>query len=429
MINAYNENMINEADLFYRFGAALFIGFLVGLQREYDMSEASHKRFAGVRTFTLMSLAGCAAGLVADDLKSPLVLPGVLIVLGALLTAGYLASIRQNKIGLTTDMAALVTILAGMLCYSGRVGIAVALGVAATALLSLKLEFRAFIRHITRDDVFATLKFAVITAIVLPVLPNQSYGIPPLDVLNPYSIWLMVVFISGISFLGYLLVKVLSPNRGITLSGLLGGLVSSMAVTLSLTERSKQEEDLSRSFALAIILSWVMMFLRVAVIAAALNMALLEKLWLPLVVTAAASLGYCAYLFYTQKEAKANPISHSNPFNLGPAILFGLFYAFILLVSKAAQVYLGATGVFLSSLAAGLADLNAISLSLAGLSTPGGGLSLVVAAQGIMLASMANTLVKGIVALTSGAPGLRKPVLPGLLIMLVIGSLSIFFIR
>jgi uncharacterized membrane protein (DUF4010 family) len=279
-----------------------------------------------------------------------------------------------------------------------------------------------FVRRITREDIYATLKFAVITAIVLPVLPNREIvDTAPFDVLNPHKIWLMVVFISGISFLGYVLVKIVGSRQGIGLTGLLGGLVSSTAVTLSFSQRSQRQSGLAKPFALAIMVSWTVMFSRVVVEVAALNVTLLGVLWLPMAASAAAGLLYCVYLYFSQRTNEAGEVQVSNPFELGPAIKFGLLYAVILLVSNAARLSpLEDTGLYLSSILSGLADVDAITLSVAELSKVGG-LELSTGARAIVLAAMSNTVVKGGIVLSSGSGALRKALLPGFVLMLVAG--------
>ena len=412
---------MEQTALFCRFGVALAIGFLVGLQREYAHGGSDRQIFAGERTLALMGLVGCAAAMAADVLASPWPFVGIIIAMGAMITVAYFIMAQRGGVGLTTETAALLTVIAGALCYWGHLGLAVAIGVTTTVLLSLKMEMDVFVRRITREDVYATLKFAVITAIVLPVLPNQSVGAPPLDVLNPYKIWLMVVFISGISFLGYVLVKVVGSRQGIGLTGLLGGMVSSTAVTLSFAQRSQREAELAKPFALAITVAWTVMFSRVVVEVAALNGALLRVLWLPMAASAAVGLAYGVYLYFSQRTDEEGEVAFSNPFELGPAVKFGLLYAVVLLVSKAAQMYLGNTGVYLSSVVAGLADVDAITLSMAELSRAAGGVSLITAQRAIVLAAMSNTVVKGSIVLTSGSPALRRALWPGFALMLVTG--------
>ena len=415
-------------DLFYRFGVALAIGFLIGLQREYAHGGPEREISAGERTLALMGLAGCGAALVADELGSPWAFVGIIVPLGLLISASYVVTSWRGDVGLTTEVAAVLTILAGALCYWDYLELAVAMAVATTVLLSLKLETDRLVRRITREDIRATLKFAVITAIVLPLLPRRSLGPPPLDVLQPYSLWLMVVFISGISFLGYVLIKMVGARRGIGLTGLLGGLASSTAVTLSFAERSHIDPDLERPFGLAIIIAWTTMFPRVLVEVAAVNPALLRRLVLPMVAAALVGAAYAAYLYLSQRTKTQEEVAFSNPFELAPALKFGLLYAVILLVSRAAQIYLGDPGIYISSLVGGLADADAITLSMAELSSGSGDLDPGTASRAIVLAAMANTAAKGGIVLASGTAALRRALLPGFVMMLVVGLGTTFLL-
>lgn len=409
--------------LFYRFGAALAIGVLIGLQREYAYGGPDEELFAGVRTFALIALLGASGALIADELASPWGFVGVVLPLGGLIIVAYFVSAWQHGgAGMTTEMATLLALTAGALCYWGYLALAAAVGVATTALLSLKPEMHAFAQRITREDIYATLQFAVITVIVLPVLPNRDFGPPPLDVLNPYEIWLMVVLISGISFLGYVMIKLVGPHRGISLTGLLGGIVSSTPVTLSFAQRSQEEESLGGSFALAIIVAWSMTFVRVLVEVATLNRALLGVLWPPLVAASAVGLAYGLYLYLSQRPPEeAEEVAFSNPFELGAALKFGLLFAVVLLVSKAASLYAGDVGVYLSSFIAGLPDADAVTLSMAQLSGLERGLSLRTGARAIVIGAMANTLAKGGIVVVTGSVQLRRAILPGVLLILAAG--------
>jgi uncharacterized membrane protein (DUF4010 family) len=429
--------MTPQTDLFYRFGVALFIGILIGLQREYasdvhEIRESRGEMFAGVRTFALMSLVGCTAAMAADQLGSPWVFVGIIVPLGALIAVGYFITAWRSDAGMTTEVAAIVTILAGALSYWNNLALAVALGVVTTALLSLKLELHGFVERITREDILATLKFAIITAIVLPVLPNRTYGPPPFDVLNPYNIWLMVVLISGISFLGYVLMKLVKPRQGITLTGLLGGLASSTATTLSFSQRSQKNSSFGQAFALAIILAWTVMFGRALVEIGTINRELLAVTWLPMVITAAAGLVYCAYLYFVVHagtgEEDDQDLVLANPFELAPAIKFGLIFAAVLLISRAAQYYFGSTGIYLSSLISGLADVDAVALSMAELASQSGGPDLDTAARAVVIAALANTLTKGGIVLATGTATLRRWLVPGFLLILGTGIASILLI-
>jgi uncharacterized membrane protein (DUF4010 family) len=229
---------------------------------------------------------------------------------------------------------------------------------------------------------------------------------------------LMVVFISGINFTGYLAIKFVGPERGIGLTGLLGGIVSSTGVTLGFSERSNRESSLAKPFALAIMIAWTVMFARVLVEVGVLNLELLSLVWLPIASAGVVGLLYCVYLYLNHRTAEKDDLEFSNPFDLISAIKFGLLYAVILVVARAGQLYFGDTGVYISSLLSGLADVDAITISLAQLSGAGT-VSKTVAAQSIVLATIANTLAKGTIVVIGGASLLKRALLPGMLLVLV----------
>lgn len=393
------------------------------MQREYAHGFSKGRGlFAGARSFALMALYGATSGLLADQFNSPLVFIGLVLLLGIMIVVAYfITATEREEIGITSEVAALITILIGGICYFHSVQFAAALGVVTTVLLAVKWELREFVKVITQEDVFATLQFAVITAIILPILPNNTFGPPPLDILNPYQIWKMVVFISGINFLGYVLVKVVGPKKGLGLSGLLGGLASSTATTISFSQRSKEEEGLEKPFAVAIITSWVIMFFRVIVEVAVINRRLLPLIWPALAAMGIAGLIYAIYLYFSQLAVDEEELRLSNPFELGTAIKFGLIFAVILLITKAAEIYLGEKGIFITSFFAGLADVDAITLSISGLTRLGGSISLNTGKVAVILATMSNTLAKGTLVYYLGSKLLRKFVLPVIVLMLVIG--------
>ncbi|TFH07435.1 MAG: MgtC/SapB family protein [Candidatus Atribacteria bacterium] len=404
-----------------RFGLALVIGVLVGLQREYAYQESRRELFAGARTLALIGLIGCASALLADLATLPWVFIMAFFAVGGLIAISYFITGSAGDIGLTSEMAALLVFLIGGLCYWGHLEIAAALGVGTAVLLSLKVGVRKFVGRITEQDVLATLKFLVITAIVLPLLPNRTFGSAPFDVLNPQNVWLMVVFISAISFVGYVLIKLVGTRRGIGLTGLLGGLVSSTAVTLSFTQQSRTHTSLARPFALAITVSWTMMFARVLIEAAVLSSELLARLWLPMIGAGGMGLVYCGVLlFFTREHASAEDVTLKAPFELGPALRFAAAYAIILVFSRGAQMLLGDPGVYVSAAASGIADVDAITLSLARM-TEAGTVGAGTASKAIVLAAMVNTSVKGGIVLALGAPSLRKSILPALALILIAG--------
>jgi len=412
-------------DLFFRFGVSLVIGILIGLQREFASERDDEKIFAGVRTFALIGLVGCAAAFSADILGSPWPFIGIALIMGAFWTVSYFIDASKGRVGMTTEASAVLTLLAGALAYWDQIPLAVALSVATTGLLSFKFELHRFARNITREDIFATLKFAVITAIILPVLPNQNFAF---DIFNPFTTWLLVVFISGISFVGYVLVKVVGARRGIGLTGFLGGVASSTAVTLSFTQRSRENQALSKPFALAIIVAWTVMFARAVIEVAAVNSNLLQLLLWPIAAPVAAGLLYCGYLYLTQRTEEREDVEFTNPFELWPALKFGLIFTAVLLISKAAQVYFGNAGILVSSFIAGLADVDAIALSMAELSLSPQGIEGAIAAKAVVLAGVANTMAKGAFVIAGGSTTLRRAILPGYILMLTTGVIAVLII-
>jgi uncharacterized membrane protein (DUF4010 family) len=412
---------VSDAHLLYRFGFALAIGFLIGLQREFSYRGAEAPTFAGVRTFSLLSLGGCAAAFVAETSGAPALLPVFFGVVGALVIASYLSTARTGDVGSTTEVAALITVLNGALCYVGRLQLAAAIGVAVTVVLSAKNPLQKLVAKVTTEDLMATLKFGVVTAIVLPLLPREPLGPPPFDVLVPYELWLMVVLISAIGFIGYVLIQIAGPKRGIGLTGVLGGLVSSTALTLSFAQKSRDDDRLGKPFALAIVVAWTMMFARILVAVAVINRDLLGLLWIPLAAATAAGAACSIWLHFEGRGSPDTEITFSNPFELGPALRFGFLYAVVLLVSRAAQLEFGDRGVLLSALVAGFADVDAITLSLAELSRSDQGLSLEAAAQGVVVAAMSNTAMKGGIVLATASSSLRRRIWPAIVAILGCG--------
>jgi uncharacterized membrane protein (DUF4010 family) len=250
-------------------------------------------------------------------------------------------------------------------------------------------------------------------------LPTEGYGPAPFDVLVPYNVWLMVVLISGISFLGYVLIKVVGPRRGVGLTGILGGLASSTAVTLSIAGRSRDTTGLDRPFGMAVLLAWAIMLIRVIVEVAVVHPPLLRTVWAPVLGVFTASLAYCGYLYREGNREDEEPTTVKNPFRLVPAITFGLLYAVILVVSNWAQAYFGDAGIYLSSVVGGLADVDAITLSMTRLHGQGE-LPARTATRAILIAAAANTVLKGGIVALTGTRGLRRVVVPG--VVIVVGA-------
>jgi uncharacterized membrane protein (DUF4010 family) len=416
---------MSEADTLHlalRFAAALGLGVLLGLERE--RTKPATGGVAGVRTFGLISLAGGVAAYIGYPLDEPWLALGVFGAIAALVVVSYAVSAWRGDTGTTTEVSALLAFLLGFLCVRDRVPLAAGLAVASAAVLALKEWLHRLAQRIETADVEATLKFAIVTLIVLPLVPDHSYGPPPLDVINPHKIWLMVVLISGLNFASYLLVKIVGPEHGIGLTGLLGGLVSSTAVTLGFSQRSRAHPAQASALALGILVAWTVMFFRIVVLVAFVDRALAAEIALGMCVLGAPGLALCALLWRRRgRGERASVAAGENPFELGEAIRFGLLFGVVTFVAKAAQIYLGDTGLYLAGAIAGLTDVDAIALSMADLAH-GDPSATAAAARTVVIAAIANTLVKGGIAGFLGAPALRRIMLPALAAILGAGALG-----
>jgi uncharacterized membrane protein (DUF4010 family) len=409
---------MNDLDLLLRFAAALAVGLLIGLQRQFALGDPRRDLALGVRTFALFSAAGYSSVVLSDLMGSPAAFAAVFSVLGLLVAAGYFKDVSSGKPGLTTRAAAMLTVVLGGLAVHARLTLVAAIGVAAMALLSFKGEMHRFARHVTREDLFAALKFAVVSAVILPVLPDRDIGPFPFDALNPYRIWLFVVLVSGIGFVGYALVKWKGSKKGIVLTGLVGGLASSTAVTVGFARRSKSVPRLGRLLTVAVLLSWTVMFLRVWAILAVINPAVLSETWPSLAAPAVAGFLACAFLWRTLRNDRAgHRVELTNPFELGTSLKYGALFAAVLLVSRLAQSHYGESGVYAFSFLSGLLDVDAVVLSTAQMQHGSAGLNAHAASIAISLAAAANTLFKAAVCWMAGGSGFRNAVFPGFLAM------------
>src|SRR5215470_10140759 len=411
-----------DLDLALRFGAALGLGLLLGLERE--RKRDAELLFGGVRTFALIALLGAVGAFLERELDQGWLLLATFVAVSVLVIVSYATTAIRGEVGITTEITALLAFIVGALCGWNKVGVASVATVVCLLLLTLKDFLHRLARRVELEDVEAILQFAVISVIILPLLPNQNFGPPPVDVINPYKIWLMVVLIAGLNFLGYLLVKVLGNEHGFLLTGILGGLVSSTAVTLSFSQRSRREPAMSSAFVLAIVVAWTIMFLRVVVMVGLVNRALAGGLAVGLGAMAVAGLIVSLLLWRRIRSRETGVVTAgANPFELSEAIKFGVLFGIVTVVAKAAEVYFGATGLYLAGAVAGLTDVDAISLSMANLATADAE-RLTVAARTIVIAVLSNTLVKTGMAVFVGAPALRRTLLLATLVVLIAAAVG-----
>jgi len=422
-------------ETFFGFFVALAAGALIGLERQQDKTAAQRPGLGGVRTFPLIALAGALSALLGQTLGFWPIL-GTLLVVGGFLVVSYNKERGKHPAsGITTPIAALITFLLGVLALlpnlqldaTHRYLLIIASASVVMALLSFKEPLHQAITHVSDDDIYATAKFVILALVVLPLLPNKTFG--PLHVLNPFNIGIMVVLVAGISFLGYIATRMIGAAKGLATTGILGGVVSSTAVTISLAGQVKHSPNLSLPGATAILMASSTMFVRVLVIVGILNVDLLPVLIAPLAAMALSGYGM-AWVLYSKSShlpPESASVHHRNPFELKSALTFGLLFAAVLFIAKGAQIYLGNLGLYASSLLAGTTDVDAITLSVIHFHLEG--LNSWSAAIMITLAAMTNTIVKGLLATWLGGWGLAKQVMPGIGASLGAGTLGILAIR
>jgi uncharacterized membrane protein (DUF4010 family) len=256
------------------------------------------------------------------------------------------------------------------------------------------------------------------------LLPNRT--IDPLGLLNPFQIWLMVVFVSGIGFSGYVLMKILGPSQGINLMGILGGLASSTATTISFSSASREYPHMAHHYARAVVLASTVMFPRVLFLILVIHPPLALKVIIPftlMLITGAVFIFVIQKGKLTETDTIHPEYKITNPLKLSTAIKFGLLFAFVLIVVEYAQTFLGSSGVYLASFLTGLTDVDAITLSVTRLAE-GAQLSYDVAGVAVIIAALMNTISKGAISYFSGSPELRSPVIKAFVLMILVGVIS-----
>jgi uncharacterized membrane protein (DUF4010 family) len=400
---------------------AILIGILIGLEREHSRSKAS-KIFAGIRTYPLLSMLGFSAALVASITN--VWLYGIIFIgYSALITTSYISSAREGRLGGTSEASALLVFILGSLVYWNMILVAAAIAVFTILFLSLKIQLHSFVGKINSEDILAIVKLAIITIIILPLLPNQT--IDPLNIFNPRTIWLLVIFVSGIGFVGYILVKYVGKDKGIGLTGFLGGMVSSTAVTFSMSKKSKESELLAGNYAVGVMLASSVMYLRIFIIIVLLNLKFAMYAWLPLIIFGAAGL-LISFLLKRKIQSPINEVFElKNPLELRFALLFGLIFGIVIVVSKAAQLYLGTEALYGVSAIAGITSVDAIVLSVIHLLPVSINISTAVAA--IIIATASNNVIKIAISLYWGSKEFKKFVLIGLGLLVLISLITLIF--
>ena len=400
---------------------AILIGILIGLEREHSRAKAS-KIFAGIRTYPLLSMLGFSAALVAS--VTNVWMYGIIFIgYSALITTSYISSAKEGRLGGTSEASALLVFILGSLVYWGLILVAAVIAVFTMLFLSLKIQLHSFVGKIGSEDILAILKLAIITIIILPLLPSQP--IDPLNIFNPKIIWLMVIFVSGIGFIGYILVKYVGKDKGIGLTGFLGGLVSSTAVTFLMSKKSKESEALSGDYGIGVILASSVMYLRIFIITVLLDFELTKSAWQPLLILGASGLLISFVLKKKVQNSTNQEFELKNPLELRFALLFGLIFGIVIVASKATQLYLGTGALYGVSALAGITSVDAIVLSVIQLVSHSITISTAVAA--IIIATISNNVIKIAISLYWGSREYNKIVLIGLGILIFLSLIMLMF--
>ncbi|MCB9688227.1 MAG: MgtC/SapB family protein [Alphaproteobacteria bacterium] len=369
---------------------ALFIGALVGVDRERKAIDGI-RTFGGLRTFMLISLTGAVAAWLGGLLGQPWLLPIGLIGLSALLAVSYHAAQQEPAPGLTSEVAAIVVYLLGAVCTAGHPEIAVAIGITTSALLTFRTSLHDLARQIGPDDLAAGLKLLFSTFIVLPLLPDQP--VDPLGVLVPYRLWWLVVLISGLSLLGYGAVRWLGEQRGLFLTGLFGGLVSSTAVTMASARQSREEGAATDALAMSVLAAWAVMFVRVVVEVAFVQPSMTARVAPPMLAMAAATALAAGFFgMRPHPNPRRAQVTLRNPFSLWEATKFALMFAAVLVAVELAHRFVDERALYGIAALAGTTDVDAITLSMA--EAAGREVDVGLATRAIVVASVSNTVVK-----------------------------------
>ncbi|MCK9989798.1 MAG: MgtC/SapB family protein [Rugosibacter sp.] len=393
------------------FATSLGIGLLIGLERERQPNIK-----AGLRTFALVGLLGCLTALLAQTTASPwLLAAGLLSIAIMMITSFATDPLDSGDPGTTSVVALMVCYALGAIVWYGHASLAVMLGIATTALLYFKHQLHDITQRLTHTDILSVLQFGVLSLVILPILPNQSFG--PYLALNPHHIWWMVVLISGVSLAGYTALRLIGTHHGATLLGLFGGLVSSTATTVIFSRHARQNAALVPVARMIVLLASMVVIVRLNFVAALIA----PSLWLPLAKVLGSGLlvGIIVALWSRYQQRQTNgknlPMPNiANPTELKTAITFGAMYALILVLSAWLKDIAGSQGLYFLALASGLTDVDAITLSALRMLNANS-ITQTQAITTITLALLANMAFKCGLIIVLGGRELARHTLPGML--------------
>jgi uncharacterized membrane protein (DUF4010 family) len=379
---------------------SIALGFSIGLQREISFALRNKSiTFTGTRSFAIISLLGVLAGHFKADYIWITI--AITFIFGTLLISSFvIRAVRHEKIGTTTEFAAIAAFLIGMLVYEGLYMFATFTTVAIIFILNIRSNVLQLADSTKKKDLESMVLFLLITFIILPILPNKA--IDPYGIINPYFIWMMVVLISGLSFAGYIAARLIGVSKGIMVAGFFGGFLSSTATTITFSKKVDDKNKTTHQLASVIALACTTMYVRIIIVSAFINTDIAMKI-LPAYLLATVA-GYI-YIYYLYKRSEKSRIDvdfmYKNPLELKEALKFGLLFGIVFGTTSLLQDWVGRTGIYLSSLLSGISDVDAITLSLSTLYTDEK-LMLHTAFIGIVIATFSNSITKLAIAYTVG---------------------------
>lgn len=411
-------------DLITRLAVALAIGLLVGLERGWQSrDEEGGQRAAGFRTFALSGLLGGAAAIVGS-LSHPVVLGLVFVGYLAVFAAFHWLEARANgSFSVTGVVAGALTFVLGALAVLGDLTVAIAAAVAMTLLLAMREQLHRWVASLTRDEIRAVLTLLAMSFLLLPVLPREP--VDPWGVLNLFNIWLYAIFIAAISFGGYVAVRLFGERLGVIMAALAGGLASSTAVTLTLARLGKHHPGSARLLSAGILIAGIVMAVRVAAVASLINPALFVALVVPIGTLALVQALFAGGLLLVRGSSVQSPrLEVSNPLEIGTALRLAAFIAVVIVAAELAHRFVGAGGVLAVAAVSGIADVDAVTVSMAG--QGGSALGLDTASLAILIAVAVNTVSKAVIAATTGGRAVGLHVGGASLIALIAAVLAWF---
>lgn len=384
-----------------KFLIAVALGALIGLEREQKSQQFEYQQFGGIRTFALVALLGALSYFLST--YSPMYFVMISAGFFALLTASYILTSRKyGDVGATSEIASILVYLIGVLCGMGDFLLAVFFALIVLSVLHFKKVLHKWAKHLKNEELISAIQFIAVAFVVLPILPNENFG--PYDFFNPYIIWLMVVLVSGISYLSYIAVKIFGSKKGIGITGFLAGFVSSTALAVTFAPQSRKNKAVVNPYVLATVIASTALFFRVLIEVFAVSPEFFEVLYVPMLAMGFTGLLICLYFWFGRDKnapkVQGKVETMKNPFSLRPALKFGLFFTFILFFTNFANVTFGQDGVYFSSFVSGFFDVDAITLYMANAFREG--FDRDIAVNAVLIATMVNTMTKALIFLFMG---------------------------